>query len=563
MMILTAVHRLRRLFHGLGSAVPQKVPSPADQSAAAHLALAAPLRQLFAVISQLRLAAGRGLGSLSIGLREGASRATSLEQVLINSVRRIEDSRQVASGIEQRLLADTAASGQRLHEGLDAGNGELARVRASTLTVIDSIEQVARQINIVALNASIEAARAGEQGRGFAVVAAEVRMLAQRALDASVQARAGLDFTPLQERLDGLSNRAAQESTALTDAIGQALQALLGNFDAIAADLAHATQHNRVVAETLPVLAQRVQTVETRLAQVGELDEAARAALEADQVSPRGLWKMLAAQHLDWPAEGDAVQTIRDRGCLRVAVEPGFIGLSFRPRSGAPIRGLDADYARAFAQHLGVQVEFVEANWDQCLGLPYFGRNSRENAVDLVWSALPPAPDFVGLAYSEPYTSHPMVLARRRGDTSVNGLSSLEGRVLGCGYDPGAFEALEAAGVRWQANRDKPAGRVQLGSLIAYPDPRRIYDAVADGRVDAFFVERPIFHWAANAQDSPWSRRLEIIPNGLIHDVVPYVAGAADTPWGRSLIVEVNHFLAAFQGTASQRAIEKQWQGVN
>lgn len=549
-----------RRWFGRGRA--EKVLNP-PKSDAPSKTLSAPLRQLFAVMSQLRLAAGRGLGSLSIGLREGESRATSLEKVLTDSVQRIEHSRQVASGIEQRLLADTAASGQRLREGLDAGNDELGRVRGSTLTVIDSIEQVARQINIVALNASIEAARAGEQGRGFAVVAAEVRMLAQRALDASVQARAGLDFTPLQERLDGLSNRAAQESGALTEAIGQALHELQGNFHAIAEDLDLATQHNRVVAETLPVLAQRLQTVEARLGQVSDLDDATTKALDGTALTSDSLWQVLAQRHLDWPAEGDAVQAIRERGRLRVAVEPSFIGLSFRLRSGTPLRGLDADYARAFAEHLGVPVEFVETSWDQCLGLPYFGRHAGERPVDLVWSALPPVPDFVGLAYSEPYTNHPMVLARRRGDTSVNGLRSLAGRVLGCGYDPGAFEALEAAGVRWQSNRDKPGGQVQLGSLIAYPDPRRIYDAVADGRVDAFFVERPIFHWAANAQDSPWSQRLEIMPNGLIDDVVPYVAAAADTPWGRSLIDEVNDFLAAFQGTPQQRAIEKQWQGVH
>ncbi|HDQ44062.1 MAG TPA: methyl-accepting chemotaxis protein [bacterium] len=59
--------------------------------------------------------------------------------------------------------------------------------------IIATVEDVAEQSNLLAVNASIEAAKAGEQGKGFAVVAMEVKSLAEQSRQATVRVRSILD----------------------------------------------------------------------------------------------------------------------------------------------------------------------------------------------------------------------------------------------------------------------------------------------------------------------------------------------------------------------------------
>ncbi len=535
--------------------------APREDSAADD-ALRAPLQRALRVMDQLCRAVARGMDGLRLGVQEASARACVLETTLVASERLMQQSAELADNIEQRLLAETGAVSQAVRKGLDETATSIENARKSTLSVIESIERVARQVNILAINAAIEAARAGDAGRGFSVVANEVRRLAEQTLNSASDARRELDFGDLETRFDRLREHSLQRLEALSGGIGKALGDMRELFDGMGRNLGSLSESNRVIAETMPVLGQRMQTMETRLQGAQDLG----AALFESMDAPGSRRAQTVHDHLERrclaPGQAaDLLQAVLERGCLRVALDSSFVGLSFRSRPGAALDGLDVAYATAFAGWLGVSVQFVEHNWDQCLGLPFHGRDFGEPPVDLVWSALPPVAAFQGLAFSRPYTWHPMVLAVRREETAIRGLFDMQDRVLGCGYDPGAFEALQGAGVRWEANRKLPGERIQLRSLIAFPDPSRIYDALAEGRVDGFFVERPIFHWAVHAADSPWAGRLQLLHNGLIDEVFPYVVGAEDSPYAQPLLEQVNFFLHAFEGSTQRREIERHWQG--
>ncbi len=513
-------------------------------------------------LEYLQSGIGRGLEAQALALGEIEGRSGQVQGALEKSSAQVAQSAEIS----QQLRAALAAEMERVLVGirgeLEAIVGAIEVKAKDAMTVLKSIEGIAKAVNLLSLNATIEAVHAGEQGKGFAIVAQEVRQLAQQTMQGAKDAAQRIDLSEVQQRVARVAEDANRQLGALGGQLADSLERMNATFAAMSEELIALKANNRVIGVAAPQIAARNAALTDKTAWSVSLAENLAAAAAAPATAEAELAAVLRRNSLPAERDFDRLAAVLKRGTVRIAIEPAFVGLSFRLRPGEPLRGLDVDYAAAFAKWLGVRPEFVEHPWDQCTELLHLGARPNQPPADLVWSALPPNAAYRGVAFSETYTYLHYILARRAGDVAIRGLGDLGGKVLGCINDPGAFATLEAAGLRWGANADKPGGKVRLANLIAYSDQSQIHDCLADGLVDAFAVDQPIYFWAATGAESRWKGKIDILPGNLAADPWYYAVGVAADAASIDLLAKVNEFIRWFQGRPERAEIERKWQGT-
>jgi methyl-accepting chemotaxis protein len=240
----------------------------------------------------------------STQLASGASESAAAVTETTATVEEVRQTAQLASQ-KARVVADTAQKSAQIAQSGRKSTGDVVsgmeRIRAQMEAIAESmvrlseqgqtigqiiatVEDLAAQSNLLAVNAAIEAAKAGEQGKGFGVVAQEVKSLAEQSRHATDRVRTILGdvqkATTAAAMATEQGGKAVEAGARHTETAGESigtLAAIVNEAAQAATQIAASSQQQLVGMDQVAVAMENIKMTGTQnMASARQMESAAR-----------------------------------------------------------------------------------------------------------------------------------------------------------------------------------------------------------------------------------------------------------------------------------------------